>query len=205
MARHPVGNPDLHGAAPDQSHTALLVLDMISDFQFEDGSRLLRSALAVAGRIAALRKRAQTAGIPTIYVNDNFGRWRSDFQGLVRHCARTGSLGAPIVQLLRPRPDDYCILKPKHSGFFATALDTVLQYIGVERLILTGASSHQCVLFTANDAYVRDMQLLIPRDCICAPGAADTRLALQYFKRVLKADTRSSAHLRLPRRTAASA
>jgi nicotinamidase-related amidase len=193
-------NPDLHGAAPDRSRTALLILDLISDFRFEDGHRLLRTAVPAARRIAALRKKTQAAGIPTIYVNDNFGRWRSDFQALLRHCAREGSRGAPIARMLMPRPEDYCVLKPKHSGFFATALDTVLQYIGVERLILTGASSHQCVLFTANDAYVRDLQLLIPRDCICAPSAADTRLALQYFSRVLKADIRSSARLRLPGR-----
>lgn len=195
-------NPDLHGAAPDHCGTAMLILDLISDFEFEDGRRLLRTALPAARRIAALKQRVRAAGIPVIYVNDNFGRWRSDFRQLVRHCSRDGSRGAPIVQLLLPGPEDYFILKPKHSGFFATALDTLLRYLGAQRLIITGASSHQCVLFTANDAYVRDMELQIPRDCICAPGATDTRLALQYFQRVLKADVRASARLRLrgPRR-----
>ena len=70
--------------------------------------------------------------------------------------------GAPIVDILAPQPRDYCVLKPKHSGFFATALATLLEYIGVERLVLTGVATHQCVLFTANDAYVRDFKLHIP-------------------------------------------
>lgn len=189
-------NSDLHGSAPDRSETALLILDLISDFDFEQSGQLLRSALPAARRIATLKHRATAAGVPTIYVNDNFGRWRSDFAGLVRHCSREESCGAPIVRLLAPRERDYCILKPKHSGFFATALDTLLQYIGAKKLILTGASSNQCVLFTANDAYVRDFELQIPRDCICAPFPRDTRFALKYFTTVLAADVRASKAIR---------
>ncbi len=190
-------NPDLHGFVPDKSVTALLILDLISDFDFEDGAALYRRAWPVAQRVARLRERANAAGVPTIYVNDNHGIWRSDFPGLVRHCARKSSRGAPIARLLRPRPTDYCVLKPKHSGFFATALDTLLEYLDSKRLVLTGTSSHQCVLFTANDAYVRDFELAIPRDCICAPTPAETKLALQYFQSVLGADVRPSRALRL--------
>jgi isochorismate hydrolase len=134
--------------------------------------------------------------MPTVYVNDNMGRWRSDFPGMVRHCMRKGSRGEPVTRLLVPDKTDYCILKPKHSGFFATALDTLLTYIGARKLVLTGTSSHQCVLFTANDAYVRDLELHIPRDCICAASKPDTRVALQYFSTVLHADVRPSRELR---------
>lgn len=190
---------DLHGFAPDRSSIVLLVLDLVSDFEFEDGARVFRAALPVAKRIAHLKTRAAAAGVPTIYVNDNHGRWRSDFAGLLRHCTQPGVRGAPIVELIRPGPDDYCVLKPKHSGFFATALDTLLEYIGADTLILTGVSSNQCVLFTANDAYVRDLKLVIPRDCISAPSRSATQLALRYFKTVLDADVRSSTELKFPR------
>jgi nicotinamidase-related amidase len=185
--------------APDRADTALVILDLISDFAFDDGEEVARRALPVARRIAKLKARAKAAGVPAIYVNDAAGRWRSDFPGFVRRCAAPQSRGARVVGAIAPEADDYCVLKPKHSGFFATPLDTLLRYIGAKRLILTGVSSHQCVLFTANDAYVRDFALAIPRDCISARAPADTRLALRYFATVLGADTKPSTALRLRR------
>jgi len=184
------------GLVPDRAATALIVLDLISDFSFDGGDRIARATLPVAQRIARLKARAKAAKVPVIYVNDGLGRWRSDFPGLVRHCSRDTSRGAPIVRAIAPAGDDYCVLKPKHSGFYATALETLLDFLGAKRLILTGVSSHQCVLFTANDAYVRDLALSIPRDCISARNARDTRLALEYFTRVLGADVRASTALR---------
>lgn len=177
----------MRGMAPDRSKTTLLIVDLISDFEFPGGSRLMRAALPVARRIARLKMRAKAAGVPVIYVNDNFGRWRSDFPAMVRQCSQEKSRGAAIVKLLSPDEDDYCVLKPKHSGFFATALGTLLEYIGSKNLVLTGLSSNQCVLFTANDAYVRDLKLHIPRDCIASLTVRENRHALQHFKTVLGA------------------
>jgi nicotinamidase-related amidase len=190
---------DPHGLFPDRSDSILLILDMISDFAFEGGAKAARAALPVARRIARLRGRANAARIPVVYANDALGRWRSDFPSLVRHCERAASRGAAVVKTIAPATGDYCVLKPKHSAFFATPLDTLLQYLGVKRLVLTGVSSHQCVLFTANDAYVRDLELVIPRDCIAARTPSDTRLALRYFESVRGADTRPAAALRLPK------
>jgi len=190
----------LHGAAPDRSTVALLVLDMVSDFAFEQGAAIARAALPVARRIQRLAQRARRAGVPVIFVNDNPRRWRSDFPGLVRHCSRAGSRGAPVLEVLAPQPRDYAVLKPKHSGFFATPLATLLEYLGARTLVLTGASMHQCVLFTANDAYVRDYRLRIPRDCVASGTVAQRRLAARYFRSVLGADLRPSPMIRFPRR-----
>src|SRR5690606_6735864 len=158
----------------------------------------------VARRIAALKTRAAAAGIATIYANDNFGRWRSDATSLVKDCSNPALPGADVVTLLAPGKDDYFVLKPRHSAFFASALEALLAYMGTQRLVIAGISSHQCVLFTANDAYVREYQLKIPRDCIAAPEASQSQFALRYFKMVLGADTRPSAQLgnwpRAPRR-----
>ncbi len=169
---------------------------MISDFKFEDAPAVLRHFKPVARNIARLKARARDAGIPVIYANDNFGRWRSDASSLVKYCTRPSSPGADLVRLLEPDPDDYFVIKPRHSAFYASALEALLAYMGATRLILTGLSSHQCVLFTANDAYVREYQLKIPRDCIAAPSVEQTRFALRYFDMVLSADTRASAQLR---------
>lgn len=186
-------------SAPHSSKIALLIIDMISDFEFEDGQPLFRHALPAARSILRLKKRANAAHIPTIYVNDNFGQWRSDFRQLVQRCLNEPVRGKPIARMLVPNDEDYFVLKPANSGFFSTPLRTLLQLIGVETIVLTGVTSNQCVLFTAADAYVRNYQLVVPRDCVAAIKKKDNELALKYFKSVLKADVRSSSRISMRR------
>ena len=185
-------NADLHGNAPDNSPVALLMVDVINDFEFPGGEDLVRHALPAAKRIAALKKRCDGAGIPAIYVNDNFGKWRSDFKRLVSHCLKDGVRGQKVVEFLKPARNDYFVLKAKHSGFYSTTLDLLLQYLGVETLILTGFTGDICILFTANDAFIRDYRLVIPGDCVVSQERAENRKALDYLKRVVEADIRTS-------------
>ena len=124
----PEKNVDLHGSAPDKHKFALLLIDVINDFDFPEGDQLLKHARPMARILLRLKRRAQKAGVPVIYVNDNFGRWKSDFRRTVDYCARHGR-GGDIVNLLRPEEDDYFVLKPKHSGFFWTTLETLLRYL----------------------------------------------------------------------------
>ena len=184
---------------PDQSAVALLIIDTINDLEFAGGETLLRHALPMAHNIAALKRRARAAGIPAIYLNDNFGQWRSDFRSVVQRNL-AGVRGAPMVRLLAPEPDDYFVLKPKHSGFFGTTLETLLRFIGARTLVLTGLTTEMCVLFTAMDAYMRDYALLVPGDCCAAASAARHWQALDYPQQVLKADTRPAAERQLERR-----
>jgi len=195
----PARNPDLHGSAPDKSEVALLLIDVINDLDFPEANQLLRYARPMARKILRLKQRAKKAGVPVVYVNDNFGRWRSDFRRQVLHCLRENSRGRDIVSLLRPDEDDYFVLKPKHSGFFSTTLDTLLRYLGSTKLILTGIAGNFCVLFTANDAYMRDYELIVPSDCTVSNTAMENRQGLALMREFLKADTRPSDRLRLPR------
>lgn len=181
---------------PDEAATALLIIDTINDLEFSGGERLLKYAVPMAEQIAALKRRTAAAGIPAVYLNDNFGQWRSDFRTVVRQNLE-GVRGAPVVQLLVPAQDDYFMLKPKHSGFFGTTLETLLRFIGAKRLLLTGLTTEMCVLFTAMDAYMRDYQLLIPSDCSAAASQERHQQALAYMKQVLKADTTPSGELQL--------
>jgi nicotinamidase-related amidase len=193
----PARNHNLHGNAPDTCEAALLLIDVINDLEFPTGKQLLKPALRAARRIAALKQRAREAGLPVIYANDNFGRWRSDFNEVVEHCLREEVTGRPIVELLAPDREDYFVLKPKHSAFFATVLDTLLDYLQTKRVILTGFAGDQCVLLTAADAYLRDLEIYVPRDCTASASDAENRKALQYMTRVLHAETGSSAKLDL--------
>jgi len=190
-------NADLHGNAPDKAAAALLLIDVINDLEFPEGEQLLRRALPMAHRIVELKRRAKGFGIPTIYANDNFGRWRSDFNAQVEHCLRDDVIGRPLAELLAPEDDDYFVLKPKHSAFFSTTLDILLDYLEARTLILAGLAGDICVLFTANDAYMRDFSLFVPSDCVASNTEEANRHALEQMAKVLKADTRASAELDL--------
>ena len=193
----PRENHDLHGSAPDKSETALLLIDVINAFDFPEGEQLLRLALPVGRNIAALKKRAKAAGIPSIYVNDNFGRWQSDFKKIVVHCSREDATGKSFVEMLLPDEDDYFVLKPKHSGFYSTTLSLLLTHLTAKNLILTGIAGNNCVLFTANDAYMRDFKLFIPADCAVSNTEEENQHALKQMETVLKADVSPSTKLDL--------
>lgn len=193
----PQKSENLHGSAPDQSPVALVLIDMINDLEFEGGENIAGPAAAAAERIAALKQQAKSRGIPVIYANDNFGKWRSDFREVVKHCLEDGVRGQRLAELLRPDRDDYFVLKPKHSAFFETTLATLLEHLGTRHLILTGVTADICVLFTASDAYMRDYDVHVPADCVASLEEVDTRQALRYMARVLRADVTTSAALDL--------
>jgi nicotinamidase-related amidase len=193
----PVRSEDLHGNVPDSSGVALLLIDVINDFQFEGGEKLLEQALPVGRNIARLKDRAKQLKIPAVYVNDNFGRWQSDFRKIVSHCRQDGVRGKPFAELLLPDQNDYFVLKPKHSGFYSTSLDLLLSHLNATNLILTGIAANNCVLFTANDAYMRDFKLFVPSDCVVSIEEQDNEYALRQMKKVLKADIRPAAELDL--------
>ena len=195
----PAKNKNLHGSVPDKCDTALLLIDLINPLEFPEARQLARFIPAMTRNINRLKRRAQKAGVPVLYVNDNFGRWRSDFRHQIEYCLKQDSPAAELVTHLRPHPSDYFVLKPKHSGFFATMLETLLRYLGARRLILTGIAGNFCVLFTANDAYMRDYELFVPSDCVISNTLKENRQALQLMRQYLKADIRPSTRIRMPR------
>jgi nicotinamidase-related amidase len=176
--------------------TALLLIDVINDLAFDGSEALVAQAEAMAAALARLKGRATTAGVPTIYINDNFGQWRSDFRRTVAHCTARSSPGRRVSWRLRPTARDYFVLKPKHSGFFDTTLDTLLETLRIRRVILTGIAGNICVLFTANDAYMREYKIFAPADCIVSNTAADNDYALRQIETVLKANVAVSTRLR---------
>lgn len=193
----PARNPDLHGNVPDKSPIALLMIDMINDMEWEDGELLYRHALPMAKRLAKLKQRARQADIPVIYVNDNFGKWRSDFRKLISACLRAHVRGAPIVRLLKPGANDYFVLKPKLSAFYATPLELLLSYLNVKTLILTGVAGNMCILYSAMDAYLRDYNIIVPSDCVASNTIKANQQALAQIKSILKANVLPSTQLDL--------
>jgi nicotinamidase-related amidase len=187
---------DLHGNAPDDCPVALLLIDVINDLEFTDGALLLEHAVSMARNVQKLVARAREEGIPIVYVNDNFGRWRADVRAQVEHCLQDGVRGQQIAELLRPAPEDYFVLKPKHSGFYCTNLEILLAHLGARSLILTGIAANNCVLFTANDAYMRDFTIFVPADCVASNTREATNDALKQMSQILKANTSLSTDLK---------
>lgn len=197
MASPGHNNEDLHGNAPDRSSLALLIIDMINALEFPGNEQLVRDCRRLGHAVALLKERCRSANIPAIYVNDNQGKWRSDFDAVIRHCEREGSPGREMVRQVLPTPDDYLVLKPKHSAFYATPLDTLLQYIGVDSLIIAGISTNSCVLLTASDAYVRDYHIHIPSDCVAGQNYEQHRKSLELMAVNFGAMIRPSEELNL--------
>ncbi len=190
---------DLHGMVPDKSSVALLLVDVINDLEFEGAEKLERYIIPMAENLAELKRRAKEVKIPVIYVNDNYGRWQSDLRKLVDRCLNEDVRGRKMVEILQPEEDDYFVLKPKHSGFFSTSLEVLLKYLNARTVILGGLAGNICILFTANDVYMRDMGLYVPSDCCASNEKSDNDHALSLMETILKADIRPSAELDLPK------
>lgn len=171
---------------------ALLLVDVINDMDFPGSEGLVRHAESMAPRLAALKQRARDAGLPTIYINDNFGKWRSDFRALVDHCVNDDVPGRKVARALKPDGDDYFVLKPKNSAFYGTTLDILLRDLGVRTVILTGIAGNNCILFSAHDAYLRDFRLWVPGDCVVSNTREENDYALDQMRTVTKADIRPS-------------
>jgi nicotinamidase-related amidase len=191
----PAKNDDLHGNVPDESPVALILIDVINDMEFDGGESLFRMALPAARNLARLKQRAVEAGVATIYVNDNFGKWRSDFRQQLDHVLNDGCRGEPIATMLRPEKEDYFVLKAKHSGFYDTQLDLLIEYLHVKAVVLAGFATDMCVLFTASDAYLRDLEIIVPPDCSAAATKEHHEQALAHMSRVLHVETPASAEI----------
>ena len=179
------------------SRVALVLIDVINHFEFPDGDRLLKQALPMAARLARLKQRCRSAGIPAIYVNDNFGQWRSDAKSLIARCLDSGCTGKPFVEQLRPDDEDYLVLKPMHLGFFQTPLEILLQYLGATSLILTGLATNSCIVCTAHDANMRNFSLYVPSDCSAARSRREHAQAIEHIKQMTCASVIPSARLRV--------
>jgi nicotinamidase-related amidase len=181
---------------PSPVPVALLLIDVITTFQFPDGDAILKGALRMRDALLRLKVRAREVGIPVLYVNDNFGDWRSEKEVLMGRCLE--AKGAQFVRPLLPDSEDYFVLKPMHSAFYMTPLEVLLQHLQVETLILTGLTSNSCITVTAHDANMRGFDIYTPSDCSCARSAEEHTQALKQLGTAAGANLTRSTTLKLP-------
>jgi nicotinamidase-related amidase len=179
----------------DSAKTCLLIIDMINEFTFDGAAKFFPAIEQTAHNIAALKRCVKETGSPVVYVNDNFGKWQSDFRKLVTRCLEEKCRGKKIAKILAPQEDDYFVLKPKHSGFYATPLELLLRYLKVRRVIITGVAGNNCVMYTAADAYMREFEVAVPCDCTLSIDPSANRSALHHMRETLKADINTSGDI----------
>ena len=184
-----------------KSDTALLFVDVITDFEFEDGEKLWRNARSIIEPLRNLKSRARLAGAPVIYVNDNFGNWKEDLERQVDRIMSDSTIGQEFIHHIRPDDDDFYVLKPQRSGFYETPLAVLLSSLKIRRVMIAGITTDICVLFTAHDAYMRGFDVEVPSDCTAAVNDAYKRSALEMIGRVAAADIRPSDQLQFSSRS----
>lgn len=183
----------------DGSGDAVLVIDVLNDFRFVGGDALLRQFRPCIAPLARLLGRARAAGVPVVYANDNFGRWRSDFDDVGERVRRRNAAAWHALEPIRPCRGDYVVLKPRHSAFYCTPLELLIDGLDVGRLVLTGVAADSCIWFTGADAHVRGYDVVVPRDAVAASSRRLKDHVLALMHAALGASVRGARHVRLAR------
>ncbi len=183
-----------------KSSDVVLFVDVINHFEFPDGDQLLQEALPIARNLLSFKKRARRAKVPVLYVNDNFGQWRSDASKLLKYCLRSEAVGRDFVAAVAPDEEDYFVLKPMHSAFYQTPLDVLLRYFEARTVILCGVATNSCIVCTAHDARMRDLNIVVAADCCAAKTAEVHERALDHIAATTGARVLKSSSVRFSKR-----
>ena len=170
-----------------RGRAAVLALDLISDFDFPDGPAVRRALERRVADILSLLERARRSRVPVIYCNDNLGSWRSDAPAILAHCLAIGGAGAALIQKLKPQDSDLVVLKPRHSAFFGSPLEAVLDDANIDSLVICGVSAESCVWMTACDARTRGFAMVIPANTVAGASLPALRRTLVSLSQVLGA------------------
>jgi len=165
---------------------AILVIDMLNDFIY--GPLSSERFKKIIPNIKRLLEEARKKNIPVIYTNDSHIKGVDYELRIWGDHAIKGTKGAEVIDELKPTSSDYIIEKRRYSAFFNTDLDLLLRELEVDSLILTGVSTDVCVLHTAADAFFRGYKIIIPEDCVEAFTEEGHKWALDYMRRIYKAE-----------------
>jgi nicotinamidase-related amidase len=175
--------------------SALLIVDMLNSYEHDDADRLAESVRVTVPQIAGLIERAREEGVAVVYVNDNYGDWNSSSEELAQ--AAVNGRHPELVEPLLPRNDDAFVIKARHSVFYSTPLEYLLQTMDVGRIVLAGQATEQCILYSALDGYVRHFRVAVARDGVAHIYAHLADAACEMMERNMRAELAPADNLRL--------
>ncbi|NLJ40663.1 MAG: cysteine hydrolase [Clostridiales bacterium] len=147
---------------------ALLIIDMLRDFIYEDGALTVgQVGKAIIEPIKAKIEKFREEGNQIFYICDNHAKDDREFDMFHPHCI-ADTPGAKIIDELEVRKEDKIIKKRRYSAFFGTDLDLNLREKDVEELYLVGVCTNICVLYTAADARNLNYPVAIYKDCVAS-------------------------------------
>ena len=175
--------------------SALVVIDMLNSYDHPDAEPLAESAKEVVPVVADLIKRANDEGVHVIYVNDNYGDWNSSADELVE--AALKGEHPELIEPIKPPEEVSFVIKARHTIFYGTPFEHLLKSEGIDRLVMTGQVTEQCILYSALDAHVRDIEVVVPRDAVAHIDADLAEAALKMMETNMSADISPSSEIEL--------
>lgn len=173
--------------------TALLIIDMLNPYDHEDAEPLAESVREKLPCIVELRDRARGSDDTlTVYVNDNYDAWEMGRQELVERAL--DGRNPDLVEPIAPREPVPFVAKGRHSIFYQTAVDHLLRANGVQRVVLTGQVTEQCILYSALDAYIRGYDITVPPDAVAHIDPELAKAALAMMETNMHADLGQPAY-----------
>jgi nicotinamidase-related amidase len=178
--------------------TALIVTDMLNPYEHEDADKLIESVEEALPQIVDLRERAAGDDVLTMYVNDNHDDWESSREGLVD--AAVNGARPDLVEPLVPGDNDLFLAKTRHSIFYSTPVEHILGQEDVDHIVLVGQVTEQCILYSALDAYIRHIDMTVPRDAVAHIYGDLADASLTMMERNMHAEVCSASDCRLGER-----
>ena len=175
--------------------SAVIVIDMLNPYDHEDADVLAASVERVIEPVSELVERARSAGAELIYVNDNHGDWNSSSEELAQR-ALEGARPDLVEPLLPPDGADF-VIKARHTIFYMTPLEYLLSQREIDHVVLAGQVTEQCILYSALDAYVRHLDVSVPRDGVAHIHEDLAEAALKMMERNMRAEVVSASDCRL--------
>jgi nicotinamidase-related amidase len=176
-------------------NTALVVVDMLNSYEHDDADALIKAVREVLENIASLIDRARSEGAEIIYVNDNYGAWNQGRSELVDQVS--AGPHRDLIEPIVPDDDTDFVVKARHSIFYETPLEYLLRSRDIERVVLVGQVTEQCILYSALDAYIRHFKVVVPPDAVAAIHPDLHEAALKMMEINMDAELTPSADVRL--------
>ncbi len=166
---------------------ALLIIDMVKDFVYEDGALPVPEAKGLVSRINQEIKKFREKGYPIIFVCDAHEEDDEEFKLWGKHCVK-GTRGAEVIDELDKKDEDIVVEKTRYSGFFRTNLDEILKAKKINEVVLTGVLTNVCVLYTAADAMFRGYKVIVLENGVASVTKEEHNWALKHMRDILKAE-----------------